>query len=39
MESQVPQDVFTEEELKEKGWVWGLETSGLTFEAIYEKEA
>lgn len=38
-ESQIPQEVFTEEELKEKGWVWGLEQAGLTFEEIYDKEA
>lgn len=38
-ESQIPQEVFTEAELKEKGWVWGLEQAGLTFEEIYDKEA
>ena len=38
LDSQAEQLDFTEEDLKEKGWIWGLEKTGLTYEEIYNKD-
>lgn len=37
-ESQIEQLGINEEELNERGWVWGLEQAGVAFEEIYSKE-
>ncbi len=37
-ENQISQLDITKKELREKGWVWGLEKAGVTFEEVYNKE-
>ena len=29
---------LTEKDIKDKGWIWGLEKSGLTYKEIYDKD-